>query len=249
MTKKILLEAQQVCKEFKTPPKESSLYDFLERVIFRKNNRWAGNNAKRRSLENIHFTIHAGDFIGLIGGNGAGKTTLCRILSGAMKPTKGKVVSHTAVIPVLDVAVGVHGDLNGYANFFPEGTSLGWRFRALRSQFHQILEFSGLGGDFYKPMKFFSAGMLTRFTLSIALERDIGLFLLDEVLGAGDAQFRSQVIEKLKSKAEQGSAIFLVSHNLKLVESLCNRVLVLKEGKLIFDGDPKQALDAYRKNA
>jgi ABC-type polysaccharide/polyol phosphate transport system ATPase subunit len=160
-------------------------------------------------------------------------------------PSKGKVIGCQPIVPLIDIGVAIHWDLNGYSNLLLEGTAQGWELKELKEKLPAIIEYSGLEGHLHKPMKHFSAGMLTRLSLSPAFFRERSLFLLDEIFGAGDAQFREQNTETIIRKAQEGSAFILVAHNTEILKRVCNRAVYLEKGRLIYDGEMSGALDLY----
>lgn len=196
-------------------------------------------------IDKISFEIFPGDIVGLLGRNGMGKSTLCRVMIGAVKPDSGEIQCSERIVPILDTALNTNGELTGYQNFFAEGTALGWSRKMLEKEKKSIIEASGLAPHLAKPFKFYSSGMIARFSLAIGLHHPSGLFVVDETLGAGDQSFRDFCENQLRKKAELGSASLIVSHNLLLIKRLCNRVLILENSKIKFDGSCQEGLSIY----
>lgn len=240
----IALEAFQIQKSFAKNPTRGLFYDLFEKRNLKKRQQGEPNGTET-TLSGISFQVKAGEVLGILGKNGAGKSTLLKILAGILKPQSGKVTSHAPLVPLLDVGVAVHWDLNGLSNFLLEGTSQGWQLKELKEALPQIIEYSGLGAHLDKPIKHFSSGMLTRLSLSTALFREKSIFLLDEVFGAGDAQFREQTTETVIRKSQEGSAFVVVAHNIDILKKICTRAIYLEKGQIQFEGEVEKALALY----
>ncbi len=238
----LLLEVSQVSKAFKKRPSSGLFYDLFEKKNLKKKQETISTEI---SLTNISFELKAGEILGVLGKNGAGKSTLLRILSGIVTPTQGKITARAPITPVLDVGIAVHWDLNGLSNILLEGTALGWKLEDLQKALPHIIEYSGLENHLDKPIKHFSSGMLTRLSLATAFFRENSIFLLDEVFGAGDAQFREKTVETVIQKARSGSAFVVVAHNTDILKKICTRALYLEKGQLQFAGEVERALTLY----
>lgn len=241
-----LLKAINISKSFQSNTSSSLIYEKMEQILGRVYS--AKEKAPRSNtnlIDRINFEIFPGDIVGLLGRNGMGKSTLCRILVGALKPDTGEIQCNERIIPILDTALNTNGELTGYQNFFAEGTALGWSRQMLLREKENIIKASGLTHHLAKPFKFYSSGMIARFSLSIGLHHPRGVFVVDETLGAGDQIFREFCESQLRKKAESGSAALVVSHNLLLIKRLCNRVLILENSKLKWDGSCREGLSLY----
>lgn len=244
----IALEVFQIQKSFPRNPPRGLFYDLFEKRNLKKKQPCEIKGGET-ILSRISFEIKAGEVVGLLGKNGAGKSTLLKILAGIIEPQSGTVVAHAPVVPVLDVGVAVHWDLNGLSNFLLEGTSQGWPLKELQEALPRIIDYSGLEAHLDKPIKHFSSGMLTRLSLSTAFFRGKSLFLLDEVFGAGDAQFREQTTETVLQKSREGSAFVVVTHNTDILKRICTRAIFLEKGQIKFDGEVDTALAFYNKHS
>lgn len=196
-------------------------------------------------LDDISFSISKGESIGLIGRNGSGKSTLLKILSGVYPPTKGQYYINGKIIPLLDSGIGFHKDLSGYDNILIFGRILGLTTKEIKEKMDEIVDFAELSQYIYMPIKHYSNGMISRLSFSIVpfLEGDI--LLVDEVLAFGDLSFQQKAIQYLKSMHSKGNTFLIVSHHINSLITLCNRFIVLQNGKYLNDGPPLKILPEY----
>ena len=242
------LVAENISKSFKKPSSSGLFYDAFAKKAFRRFEERKDHPYEEETvLSDVSLQVRPGEVLAVLGKNGAGKSTLLKILSGILMPSKGKVTGRQPIVPLIDIGVAIHWDLNGYSNLLLEGTAQGWELKELKEKLPAIIEYSGLEGHLHKPIKHFSAGMLTRLSLSPVFFREPALFLLDEIFGAGDAQFREQNTETIIRKAQEGSAFILVAHNTEILKRVCNRAVYLEKGRLIYDGEMAGALELYFK--
>jgi ABC-type polysaccharide/polyol phosphate transport system ATPase subunit len=241
-----ILTAVNISKKFAHSAPSSLIYEKIERLISGTNRNSDFSSASAPSvLEEVSFDLFPGDIVGLLGRNGMGKSTLCRLITGSLQPDSGRIICSERIIPLLDTALNTNGELTGHQNFFAEGTALGWSQQELVSEKENIIETSGLRNHFDKPLKFYSSGMVARFSLALCLQHKKGIFIIDETLGAGDQIFRDFCEQEIKRKATSGSGVLIVSHNLQLIKRICNRVLILENSKLRFDGPCQEGLAVY----
>lgn len=210
----------------KTPPKESETL-------------WA--------LKDINLEVEKGEVLGIIGRNGAGKSTLLKILSRITEPTEGEVVLDGRVSSLLEVGTGFHPDLTGRENIFLNAAILGMTHNEIKRKFNDIVEFSGIERFLDTPVKRYSSGMYVRLAFSVAAHLEPEILLVDEVLAVGDAMFQRKCIGKMKDAATIGRTVFFVSHNMSAVEHLCTQCIVLSNGKIIFKGESRDAINFYHK--
>ncbi|MDD2643216.1 MAG: ABC transporter ATP-binding protein [Methanobacteriaceae archaeon] len=201
------------------------------------------------ALNNLSFTVHKGERVGIIGFNGAGKSTLLKILAGVMKPTKGNVESHGRIAPLLELGAGFDYNYTGEENIFLNGAILGYQKDFLQSKYDEIVDFSELGEFIQVPIKNYSSGMLSKLGFSVATIVEPDILILDEVLSVGDVKFKKKSGDKLKSMMGSGVTVFLVSHSVDQIRQLCKRVLWLDHGNLVMDGDVDEVCDAYIETA
>jgi len=197
------------------------------------------------ALKNIGFKINPGEVVGIIGRNGAGKSTLLRILSRITIPTEGQVAVRGRVGSLLEVGTGFHPELTGRENIFLNGAILGMTRREIRLRFDEIVSFADIERFIDTPVKHYSSGMYMRLAFAIAAHLETDILLVDEVLAVGDASFQQKCLAKMQDVAGHGRTVLFVSHNMTAVQSLCERVILLENGQIKVDGDPKEAIDDY----
>ena len=202
-------------------------------------------SVSRWALRGVSFTVPQGQMLGIIGANGSGKSTLLRSLAGIYRPVKGSVTVRGRSSSLIDLTSGFQRDLSTRDNVFLTGALYGVPRELLESRFDEILTFADLTEEEETPLRAFSTGMAMRlgFSLAVSLEPDV--LLVDEVLAVGDESFKVRCLNKVASMREGGSTVVFVSHELPLVRSLCDRVIVLDRGGITFDGDPDEAITSY----
>jgi lipopolysaccharide transport system ATP-binding protein len=197
------------------------------------------------ALKNVSFEVEPGEVVGIIGRNGAGKSTLLKILSRVVKPTSGEVDIYGRVGSLLQVGTGFHPDLSGRENIFLNGAILGMKAQEIKRNFDEIVAFSEVGQFLETPVKYYSSGMYLRLAFAIAAHLEPEVLLLDEVLAVGDEAFQKKCLAKIKAVSRDGRTIFFVSHNLKAVERLCGRVLLIRSGQLYEGANPQNTITTY----
>jgi len=198
------------------------------------------------ALDDVDFNIEAGTTIGLIGHNGSGKSTLLKIIGGIISPTGGRVQTRGRIAALLELGAGFHPDLTGRENVFLNASLLGIARSETERLFDDIVAFSGIGDFIDTQVKFYSSGMFVRLAFSVAIHAKPDILLVDEVLAVGDEAFQRQCLDKIREFQEEGRTIILVTHGLANVLEFCDRVVLLDHGKLVFDGDPVEAVDRFR---
>jgi ABC-type polysaccharide/polyol phosphate transport system ATPase subunit len=199
------------------------------------------------ALRDVSFSIDQSEVVGLIGRNGAGKSTLLKILSRITEPTEGRVELRGRVGALLEVGTGFHPELTGRENIFLNGAILGMKRSEINRQFDKIVDFAQIGRFLDTPVKRYSSGMYVRLAFAVAAHLEPEILIVDEVLAVGDAEFQRKCLGRMDQlRSQQGRTVLLVSHNLEMVESLCTRCILLNEGRIVFDGNTRQALDLYR---
>ena len=204
-----------------------------------------GNRVIVRALDNVSLTIRHGDRLGIIGHNGAGKSTLLRVLAGIYEPSLGSITVDGDVSPLFDVSAGLDPDDSGYENIVTCALLLGMSRDEIERKMPQIEAFSELSDYLALPARTYSTGMLVRLGFAIATAIDPEILLLDEWLGAGDARFAARAAKQVGAMIERSSIMLLASHSDELIRQMCNRVILLDNGRLLADGQTTDVLDMY----
>ncbi|MFC1771744.1 polysaccharide ABC transporter ATP-binding protein [Pseudomonadota bacterium] len=228
--------------------KYRSLYDFSD-VEGKTGAGAAGNGGKNVlwAVRDISFDIAEGEVVGIIGTNGAGKSTLLKILSRITPPSTGRIELHGRVSSLLEVGTGFHPELTGRENVYLNGTILGMRKVEVDRVFDEIVDFSGVEKFLDTPVKRYSSGMRVRLAFAVAAHLEPELMIVDEVLAVGDASFQRKCMNKMQEVGESGRTVLFVSHNMQAVTRMCQRVILLDEGKVLKDGTPHNVVSAYLK--
>jgi len=196
-------------------------------------------------LRQISFDIRRGETVGVVGQNGSGKSTLLRLIAGACYPSEGTISVRGRIAPLLALGAGFHPDMTGRECVEVNGTALGLTRDEIRDRMDQILHFAELADFLDTPVRYYSSGMLARLGFSVAVHTDPDLLLVDEVLSVGDHAFQHKCLQRIQDIRASGTTILFVSHDADTVERLCDRVLWLREGHLLRDGEPKTVLAEY----
>ncbi|HVR30135.1 MAG TPA: ABC transporter ATP-binding protein [Thermoanaerobaculia bacterium] len=199
-----------------------------------------------RALRSISLRVAKGEAVALVGGNGSGKSTLLKIMAGLLRPTTGTVEVDGRVAALIELGAGFHPEISGRENVFINGAVLGLRRAEIERRYDDIVAFAGLEDFIDEPVKNYSSGMYVRLGFSVAIHTDPEILLVDEVLAVGDEAFAHRCLRRIEEFLAGGRTLVLVSHDLGLVESLCDRAHWLDGGELRLSGRPRQVCDAYR---
>lgn len=197
------------------------------------------------ALKNLTLSLKDGDRIGLIGHNGSGKSTFLRLLSRIYEPSQGNIQIIGRVSPLLDIMHGIEAELTGYENIQTRGTILGLTRKQIQEKTAEIIEFSGLGDYLSMPLRTYSSGMMVRLAFSISTSINPDILLIDEVFGAGDADFMQKARQKMASLLKQSSIVVMATHSDELIQEFCNKALLMEGGCIKYFGDVATALAAY----
>ncbi len=224
-----------------------SLYDFsdVDLVNLEDGTESGSRDDILWALRDVSFEVPCGQILGIVGHNGAGKSTLLKILSRITAPTSGRARIQGRVGSLLEVGTGFHQELTGRENVYLNGTILGLRKREVDSLFDEIVDFAGVEKFLDTPVKRYSSGMKVRLGFAVAAHLNPEVLIVDEVLAVGDAEFKRKCLGKMESIGEEGRTILFVSHNMPQVTRLCNRVLMMENGKIVKDGGPHEVVEAY----
>ena len=199
------------------------------------------------ALDDLTFNVKKGEVVGLIGSNGAGKSTLLKVVSGVMKPTKGKIEVSGVISPMIELGAGFDLELTARENIYLNGAILGYSKEFLEEKFHDIVKFSELEDFLDVPVKNFSSGMTAKLAFSIATVVNPEVLIVDEILSVGDIKFQEKSKGKMLEMIKGGTTVLYVSHSLESIKDLCDRVIWIEHGKLIKMGNAKEVCDEYYK--
>jgi ABC-type polysaccharide/polyol phosphate transport system ATPase subunit len=216
----------------------ASLVRKLLSIRKRKEDFWA--------LKDVSFDVHRAEALGIIGHNGAGKSTILKLLSRITTPTNGQIMINGRLSALIEVGSGFHPELTGRENVYLNGSILGMMRREITKKLDSIVEFAELRQFIDTPVKRYSSGMYVRLGFSIAAHLDPDILLLDEVLAVGDASFQRKCIQRITELKKNGTTIVFISHDLRAVQQLCDRVILLKKGQIEADGNPAETIALYQ---
>lgn len=197
------------------------------------------------ALKDVSFSISRGEVVGFVGRNGAGKSTLLKILSRISEPTSGRVEIKGRVSSLLEVGTGFHQELTGRENVFMNGSILGMARGEIARKFDEIVAFSGVERFLDTPIKRYSSGMKVRLAFAVAAHLEPEIFIIDEVLAVGDAEFQSKCLGKMHDLAGGGRTVLFVSHNMGAIQNLCPRSIYLRNGTVVGDGESGTIIQDY----
>lgn len=241
-----VIEVKNLVKEYRLGALEG-LRSIGRRMLGR------GNPERKRflALDDVSFNIHRGEVVGIIGHNGAGKSTLLKHLCRITTPTSGSVTVRGRIAPLIEVGAGLVGDMTGRENIYLNATILGLTRKEIDSKIDEIIEFAELEKFIDTPIKRYSSGMQARLGFSIATSVDTEILIVDEVLSVGDLAFQKKCFERMDHLIKHdGRTVLLVSHNLRQIERICSRAILLDQGRLINDDSSDLVCeDLYQKMA
>ncbi|MEP6808727.1 MAG: ABC transporter ATP-binding protein [Chthoniobacterales bacterium] len=229
----------------------TTIRDSVERTWNRlrgKNGAGKGARSDFWALRDLSFAVQPGETVGLIGQNGAGKSTLLKILSRITEPTAGDAYIRGRSASLLEVGTGFHPDLPGRENIYLNGAILGMRTKEIRKKFDEIVAFSEVEDFIDTPVKRYSSGMYVRLAFAVAAHLEPDILLVDEVLAVGDAAFQKKCLGKMGDVARQGRTVLFVSHSMSSIIALCQRAILLGDGKLLADGPTQEVVRDYLKS-
>lgn len=241
MENDIAISVKNLHKSFRLPTERAW---GLKQAIF---NRLKGVKGYREQkvLNGISFDVHKNEFIGIVGRNGSGKSTLLKTLAKIYFPEKGSVEINGTLIPFIELGVGFNPELSGHDNIYLNGALLGFSNKEVDAMYDNIVDFAELRPFMDQKLKNFSSGMQVRLAFSIAIRAKGDILLLDEVLAVGDAAFQQKCNDYFASiKGKQ--TVILVTHSMENIKKFCNRAILIENGKVAVEGDPKTVAEAYK---
>ena len=199
------------------------------------------------ALRDVSAGVEPGEAVGLVGRNGSGKTTLLKLVAGIIKPTTGRAEVGGRIGSLLELGAGFHPDFTGRENVYLNGSLLGLPRRVVREHLDEIVAFAGLEEFIDLPVRTYSSGMAMRLGFAVAAHLDVDVLLLDEVFAVGDEEFQRKCFGKIFEFKQRGGTIVFVSHDASAVERLCERTLLLRGGRVEFDGPTHDAILRYHR--
>ncbi len=206
----------------------------------------SGQTELFQALNNISFTVDAGETVGILGHNGSGKSTLLKCVCGVLQPTTGVIRQRGSLAALLELGAGFQVELSGRDNVYLYGTMLGFSRKYIDRIFDDIVAFSEIEHFIDTQVKFYSSGMYVRLAFAVAVNVDPDVLVVDEVLAVGDERFQAKCIDRIKGFQEDGKAILLVTHSAEQVRTLASRAIVLESGSMIAHGDVGESLKIFR---
>jgi len=199
------------------------------------------------ALQEISFDVKKGDRLGILGLNGAGKSTLLKVIAGVMKPSKGRVKTKGRIAPLLELSTGFDKSYTARENIFLRGATLGYSTKYMEERYDEIVDFAEIKDFLNVPVRNYSSGMRAKLGFSISTIVDPDILILDEVLAVGDAKFRKKSFKKMMSLIKnQDTTVLYVSHSINQIKKLCNKAILLEEGKMTMNGDAQEVIDRYK---
>ena len=239
------IEVRDVSKQFNIHHDRAvTIKDQLLHVFSRKR-----ISSSRREIlwavKNVSLSVEKGTVVGLVGPNGSGKSTLLRLIAGIYPTTQGSISVSGTVAPLIGLNLGFHNDLTGEENIYLNASLFGHSRRQIKEMYPKIVEFSELEHFIDTPTRNYSSGMLARLGFSIATHISAEIYLLDEILAVGDAQFKEKCLARVRQFKESGKTIFFVSHSMESISDLCDRAIMLVGGKIVAEGSTEMIVEAY----
>lgn len=246
-----VIKVEGLYKKFCTSLKRSMLYGTYDALRDMAEMSYDATHLRKRefwALQDINFELKREETLTLIGQNGCGKTTLLRLINGIFPLDKGRITRIGRIGALIAVGAGFHPHMTGRENVFLNGTILGMTKAEIKRKFDEIIDFSEIGDFIDAPVASYSSGMTVRLGFAIAINADIDILLVDEILAVGDVGFQLKCFQKIVELRNKGIGILMVVHDLHTVTTFSNRVLLIQKGKQVFLGDVSEGLSIYKKS-
>lgn len=198
------------------------------------------------ALDGVSFTIQGGEAVALLGFNGSGKSTMLKLISGVLTPNSGKILTRGRIAGLIEVGAGFHPDLSGRENIFLNAAILGMSRKETQARYQDIVDFSEIEQFIDTEVKHYSSGMFLRLAFSVAIHTEVDILLIDEILSVGDEPFQRKCLNRIRQLHGLGKTMVVVSHDLDMVSNLCDRGVLLRDGKIAFDGPSDKAVELMR---
>ena len=200
------------------------------------------------ALQDININIGQGQTVGLIGENGSGKSTLLKLMTKIIYPTTGEIRTHGRVSSLLELGAGFHPDFTGRENIYINASIFGLSKKEITNRLDSIIAFSELEEFIDSPIRTYSSGMYMRLAFSVAVHVEPKILLIDEILAVGDVNFQKKCFDKIREFKKKGVTIVIVSHDLKSIEDICDKVIWLDHGKMVTYGECHTVVEQYLKH-
>ena len=239
------IEVSHVTKEYRLGALQS-----LKQTLLNTGARLIGRPVEEpplfKALDDVSFSIEPGEVVGIIGHNGAGKSTLLKMLAGISTPSAGIVTVNGRIAPLIEVGAGFVPDFTGRENVYLNGSILGMSKSEIDKKFDEIVDFAEMAEFIDTPVKRYSSGMQVKLAFAVATSINAEILIVDEVLAVGDLAFQRKCFDRMEELIKrQGKTVLLVSHNIRQVERLCSRVILLDRGHILADGNPRHTCDLF----
>jgi len=198
------------------------------------------------ALKDINLEINKGEIIGIIGPNGSGKSTLLKILAEVTPPTSGEIEINGKVASILEIGIGFQPDLSGYENIFLSGRLYGLSKKQIKSKLEEIIEMFGFPDFINTAVKYYSSGMYMRLAFAIITNVEADIYLFDEILSVGDLGFQTKVLSEIEGLKSIGSTVLIVTHSPKNIYHICDKMILIHLGEVVYTGTPNETILAYR---
>ena len=238
--KEVAVEVIDIHKEFILPQHKNSSFKQTVVNIVKQNNK-----VTQKVLDGVSFNVNKGDFFGIVGRNGSGKSTLLKLIAGVYSPTEGEIKLHGGLTPFIELGVGFNPELSGRDNVYLNGALLGFDRKQMDTMYDEIVEFAELEPFMDQKLKNYSSGMQVRLAFSIAIKAKNDILIFDEVLAVGDEAFQRKCLDVFEQYKSEGQTVILVTHDMETVRKYCSRAVLIHDGKLIEDANPRKVADTY----
>jgi lipopolysaccharide transport system ATP-binding protein len=244
-----VIEVEHLTKEYRLGALQS-----LKQTIFNAGARLTGRPVPERplfkALDDVSFSIARGEVVGIIGHNGAGKSTLLKMLAQISSPSSGSITVNGRVAPLIEVGAGFVPDFTGRENVYLNGAILGMSRAEIDSKFDEIVDFAEMAEFIDTPVKRYSSGMQVKLAFAVATSIDADILIVDEVLAVGDIAFQQKCIERMEKLIKgDGRTVLIVGHNIRQLQRICNRVILLDHGRITRDGNPSEVCGVFYSEA
>lgn len=234
----IAIEVQNLCVNYKS----LRSYSIKKHLLLGKRHK----NEVCHAVQDMTFNVKKGEILGIVGKNGSGKSTLLRAIAGIFSPNSGTVDLHGNSISLLAIGLGFQKELSGRDNILLSGMLLGFTEEQIRQRMQEIIDFSELESYIDAPVRTYSSGMYSKLAFSITAILETDIILIDEVLSVGDAKFKKKSYKKMKQLImDKDRTVVIVSHDMKAIRDLCDKVLWIHEGRLMDYGKTETVLEKY----